>query len=89
VLSIIRKCMSYHHQHLGVGGRVDDSRDQFLRDGKKLAAHMTGTIEVQGVSTFFESFMFAEVEEGSGKLEWMVERSIWGPQGGKAEHGET
>jgi hypothetical protein len=49
---------------------------------------MTGTIEVQGVSTFFESFMFAEVEEGSGKLEWMVERSIWGPQGGKAEHGE-
>lgn len=67
---------------------IDPRRNQFLRDGNSLAAHMTGTIEVEGVATFFESFIFAQVEEKSGKMEWMTERSIWGPQGGKAEHGE-
>ncbi|KAI9647911.1 hypothetical protein NHQ30_004300 [Ciborinia camelliae] len=61
--------------------------DQFLRDGDRLAAHMTGTIKVDGVETEFESFMFAKVDKESGKLEWLQERSVWGPQGGAPEHG--
>ncbi|KAI0182953.1 hypothetical protein EV127DRAFT_377799 [Xylaria flabelliformis] len=61
--------------------------DEFLRDGDRLAAHMTGTIKVDGADTTFESFMFARVEKESGKLEWLVERSIWGPTGGAPEHG--
>ncbi|KAF7912172.1 uncharacterized protein EAF01_001193 [Botrytis porri] len=61
--------------------------DQFLRDGDSLAAHMTGTIQVDGEDTEFESFMFGKVDKQSGKLEWLQERSIWGPQGGAPEHG--
>ncbi|KAI0200431.1 hypothetical protein F4808DRAFT_428774 [Astrocystis sublimbata] len=61
--------------------------DEFLRDGDRLAAHMTGTIKVDGADTAFESFIFAKVEEASGKLDWMVERSVWGPVGGAPEHG--
>ncbi|KAI0857237.1 hypothetical protein F4860DRAFT_490407 [Xylaria cubensis] len=61
--------------------------DEFLRDGDRLAAHMTGTIKVDGADTTFESFMFARVEKESGKMEWLVERSIWGPAGGAPEHG--
>ncbi|KAF5876740.1 putative mitochondrial substrate carrier protein [Botrytis fragariae] len=61
--------------------------DQFLRDGDSLAAHMTGTIKVDGEDTEFESFMFGKVDKQSGKLEWLQERSIWGPQGGAPEHG--
>ncbi|TGO24688.1 hypothetical protein BPAE_0097g00340 [Botrytis paeoniae] len=63
------------------------SADQFLRDGDNLAAHMTGTIKVDGEDTEFESFMFGKVDKQSGKLEWLQERSIWGPQGGAPEHG--
>lgn len=38
---------------------------------------MTGTIEMDGSGLFFESFMFAEVDEETGKLKWMAERSVW------------
>ncbi|KAJ3567875.1 hypothetical protein NPX13_g6621 [Xylaria arbuscula] len=61
--------------------------DEFLRDGNRLAAHMTGTIRVEGTNTSFESFMFGRVDEASGKLEWLVERSVWGPVGSEPEHG--
>ncbi|TGO12365.1 hypothetical protein BTUL_0089g00010 [Botrytis tulipae] len=65
----------------------DGHSDQFLRDGDNLAAHMTGTIKVGGEDTEFESFMFGKVDKQSGKLAWLQERSIWGPQGGAPEHG--
>lgn len=61
----------------------------FLRDGDRLAAHMTGTIKVDGADTAFESFIFAQVEKESGRLEWMIERSVWGPVGGAPEHGDN
>jgi hypothetical protein len=60
---------------------------EFLRDGDQLAARMTGTIKVDGTDTFFESFMFAKVEEKSGKMEWLIERSVWGAVGQEPEHG--
>lgn len=60
---------------------------EFLRDGDQLAARMTGIIKIDGAATEFESFMFAKVEPGSGKLEWLVERSVWGPAGGAVDHG--
>ncbi|KAJ2991507.1 hypothetical protein NUW58_g2489 [Xylaria curta] len=50
--------------------------DEFLRDGEKLAVHMTGTIKVEGTETEFESFMFAKVDRETGKMEWLVERAI-------------
>jgi hypothetical protein len=64
-----------------------DLRDEFLRDGDRLAAHMTGTIKLDGFDTAFESFIFAKVEKESGKLEWMIERSVWGPARSPPEHG--
>ena len=48
---------------------------------------MTGTIKVDGADTAFESFMFGKVEKESGKLEWLIERSVWGPVGAEPEHG--
>ncbi|KAI0425896.1 hypothetical protein F5Y09DRAFT_85242 [Xylaria sp. FL1042] len=60
--------------------------DEFLRDGNRLAAHMTGTITSDDKAITFESFMFAQVEE-TGKLEWIIERSVWGPTGGEPDHG--
>lgn len=48
---------------------------------------MTGTIKVNGADTEFESFMFGKVDKESGKMEWMVERSVWGAAGGAPEHG--
>jgi hypothetical protein len=60
---------------------------EFLRDGDQLAARMTGTIKVDGVDTEFESFMFAKIEKESGKIEWLIERSVWGPVDGASEHG--
>jgi len=48
---------------------------------------MTGTIKVDGVDTEFESFMFARIEKESSKIEWLIERSVWGPVGGASEHG--
>lgn len=62
-------------------------RHEFLRDGDQLAARMTGTIKVDGADTDFESFMFAKVDKESGKLEYLIERSVWGPAGGASEHG--
>lgn len=50
---------------------------------------MTGTIKVDSVYTTFESFMFAKVDKESGKLEWLIERSVWGPVGEAPEHGIT
>ncbi|KAF2966131.1 hypothetical protein GQX73_g7451 [Xylaria multiplex] len=73
-------------------GKVNDYKpmvDGFLRDGNQLAAHMTGTIKVDGTDTAFESFMFGQVDKESGKLEWLIERSVWGPVGGAPEHGEN
>lgn len=48
---------------------------------------MIGTIKVDGADTEFESFMFAETEKASGKMLWLIERSIWGPAGIAPEHG--
>ena len=48
---------------------------------------MTGTIKVDGADTFFESFLFAKVDKESGKMEWLIERSVWGPVGKEPEHG--
>jgi hypothetical protein len=60
---------------------------EFLRDGDQLAARMTGTIKVDGVDTEFESFMFAKIEKESGKIESLIERSVWGLVGRASEHG--
>ncbi|KAI1269073.1 hypothetical protein F5Y18DRAFT_373514 [Xylariaceae sp. FL1019] len=71
-------------------GKVSDYKpvvDQFLRQDDSLAAHMIGTIKVDGVATTFESFMFGKVENETGKLEWLIERSIWGATGQVPEHG--
>ncbi|KAF5007865.1 hypothetical protein FDECE_5780 [Fusarium decemcellulare] len=59
---------------------------EFLRDGDQLAARMTGTIKVDGVSTYFEAFLFAKVNK-DGKMESMLDRSIWGEVGKAPEHG--
>jgi hypothetical protein len=48
---------------------------------------MTGTIKVDGVENFFESFMFGKVDKASGKLEYLIERSVWGQVGKDPEHG--
>jgi hypothetical protein len=48
---------------------------------------MTGTIKVDGADTFFESFMFGKVDKKTGKLEYLIERSVWGPVGKDPEHG--
>lgn len=61
--------------------------EEFLRDGDQLAARMTGVIKVDGVDTEFESFMFAKIESSSGKMEYLIERSVWGPAGQAPEHG--
>ncbi|VUC30546.1 unnamed protein product [Clonostachys rosea] len=60
---------------------------EFLRDGDLLSAHMTGTIKVDGAPIFFESFMFAKVHKESGKMEHLIERSVWGPVGQDPTHG--
>jgi hypothetical protein len=62
-------------------------RTEFLRDGDQLASRMTGTIKVDGVHNFFESFMFGKVDKASGKLEYLIERSVWGQVGKDPEHG--
>ncbi|KAI0456595.1 hypothetical protein F5B21DRAFT_502203 [Xylaria acuta] len=70
--------------------RVSEFRpvvDEFLRDGDRLAAHTTGTMTVDGVGNSFESFIFAKVDKESGKMEWMIERSVWGRTGEEPEHG--
>ncbi|KAJ0115589.1 hypothetical protein J7T55_010412 [Diaporthe amygdali] len=59
---------------------------EFLRDGDMLAARMTGTIKVDGIETEFESSMFAKLDS-AGKMEWLKERSVWGPVGGAADKG--
>jgi hypothetical protein len=61
--------------------------EEFLRDGDQLAARMTGTIKVNEDDTKFESFMFAKIDKDSGKMEWLIERSVWGPVGAEPEHG--
>lgn len=53
-------------------------REEFLRQGDQLAARMTGTVKLEGKETFFESFFFARVEAGSGRLESLIERAVWG-----------
>ncbi|KAK6860488.1 hypothetical protein PG995_004124 [Apiospora arundinis] len=71
-------------------GKVTDYKPivhEFLRDGDQLAARMTVRIKVEGAATDFESFMFAKVDKETEKLEWAVERSVWGPAGGAPEHG--
>ncbi|KAF2878552.1 hypothetical protein BDV95DRAFT_624960 [Massariosphaeria phaeospora] len=71
-------------------GKVSEYKpvvEQFLRDGDQLAARMTGTIKVDGTETAFESFLFAKIDKESGKMEHLIERSVWGPVGGESEHG--
>ncbi|KAI5868247.1 hypothetical protein GGS23DRAFT_19481 [Durotheca rogersii] len=60
---------------------------EFLRDGDQLAARMTGTIKIDGADTYFESYMFAKLEHETGKMEWLVERAVWGSVGAEPEHG--
>jgi len=48
---------------------------------------MIGTIKVEGADMEFESFMFCKVDKESGKIEWLIERSVWGPVGGASEYG--
>jgi hypothetical protein len=48
---------------------------------------MTGSIKVGGADMVFESFMFAKVDKESGKIEWLIERSVWGPPGEKPTQG--
>jgi hypothetical protein len=48
---------------------------------------MTGTIKVDAVDIEFESFMFGKVDKESGKMEWLIERSVWRLVGGASEHG--
>jgi hypothetical protein len=62
-------------------------RDEFLRDGDRLAAHMNGTMDVDGAKVQFESFMIGKVEEGTGKLAWLIERAVWGPVGAEPTEG--
>ncbi|OTB05360.1 hypothetical protein M426DRAFT_72884 [Hypoxylon sp. CI-4A] len=71
----------------GKGAEYKPVVNEFLRDGDQLAAHMTGTMKVDGVDTEFESFMFAKVDKVTGRLEYLIERAIWGPVGGAPEHG--
>ena len=61
--------------------------EEFLRDGDQLAARLTGTIKVDGTDTSFESFLFAKIDKESGRMEWLIERSVWGPVGAAQEHG--
>ncbi|KAF2116758.1 hypothetical protein BDV96DRAFT_598612 [Lophiotrema nucula] len=71
-------------------GRVSDYKpkvEEFLRDGDLLAARMIGTIKVEGEDTAFESLMFGKVDKKSGKLEYLVERQVWGPLVGPPDHG--
>lgn len=63
------------------------SSEQFLRNGDQLAARMTGTIKIDGAETAFESFMFGKVHSETGKLEYLIERSVWGRIGKEPEHG--
>ncbi|KAI1749347.1 hypothetical protein F4782DRAFT_533469 [Xylaria castorea] len=55
--------------------RAKISEDEFLRDGDQPAAHMTGTIHVDGVGTrsSFESFIFAK----GGQREWEARMDNW------------
>jgi hypothetical protein len=61
--------------------------EEFLRDGDQLAARMTGTMKIDGVESHFESFMFAKLEKGTGKMISLTERSVWGRVGEEYEHG--
>lgn len=47
---------------------------------------MTGTIKVDGNEAEFESSMFAKLDS-AGRMEWLKERSVWGPAGGAADKG--
>lgn len=47
---------------------------------------MTGSIKVDGIETVFESSMFAKLDS-AGRMEWLKERSVWGPPGAAADKG--
>ncbi|OTA98606.1 hypothetical protein M426DRAFT_325846 [Hypoxylon sp. CI-4A] len=73
-------------------GKVNEYKPvvhEFLRDGDQLAARMTGTIKVGGADTQFESFFIGKVDKATGKMEWLIERAVWGPVGGTPQHGAT
>lgn len=42
---------------------------------------MDGVIKLDGQSTYFESFLFAKVDPDTGKMEYLIERAVWGPPG--------
>lgn len=48
---------------------------------------MVGTMDIDGVKSKFDSYMFAELEEGTGKMVSLKERVVWGPADGDWEHG--
>ncbi|KAF4979779.1 hypothetical protein FZEAL_4083 [Fusarium zealandicum] len=71
-------------------GKTSDYKpkvEEFLRDGDQLAARMTGSVKVGGVSMSFECFYFAKVNKDNGKLEYLIERGVWGEAGKEPEHG--
>lgn len=65
----------------------DADRHEFLRDGDQLAARMTGLITADGSKLFYESFMFAGIEKETGKMTWLIERSVYGPAGQEPTEG--
>jgi hypothetical protein len=48
---------------------------------------MTGTVKMDGQDTAFESFMFAKIEEESGKMEWLIERIVSVPVSKELDYG--
>lgn len=59
----------------------------FVRDGDRLAARMTGTIKLNGEDTKFEANMFAKVDPETGKMLHLTERAVWGQVGAEMDHG--
>ena len=52
------------------------------------AAFVYAAVQIEGNPNKFESFMFAKVHKESGKLESLIERSVWGAADKKEwEHG--
>jgi hypothetical protein len=44
-------------------------------------------MKIDGTESKFESFMFAKLENGTGKMVSLTERSVWGPVDAEYEHG--
>ena len=44
-------------------------------------------ITADGHKLFYESFMFGKVDKESGKMEYLIERSVYGPVGKEPDQG--